>query len=518
MKTRTYFLILLALLPLLIFRDFTPDNELRYLSIADEALENGTLFTFTNHGEPYADKPPLYLWGVMLGKLLLGTHSLLFLGLFSVVPALVLLYLMDKWVTAEEPVGSGRRLSGVLMLATTAYFIGSGVVLRMDMLMCMFIVLALFTFYRSYRGEGSRWDGFLFPFYVFMALFTKGPVGILVPLVSVVTFLVVKRDFRSIPRYWGWKTWGILLLFSLVWFAGVLLEGGREYLDNLLVNQTVNRAVDSFHHKAPFYYYLVAVWYILAPWSLLYIGTILLGVTERLIRTDLRKFFLVVILTTLVMLSLISGKIQIYLLPAFPFFTYLALLLLPEIRRRGWVKLFIALPAALLVLVLPALAVAVASGRAEAQWLFSPFIYIGGAVLSAAALLALWYLYQRDNLYGAVNRMATGILVALFALSFAVPAFNPWIGYGAFTRKGLEIASERGLNRFYYYKVKRPGNMDVYLHTDPLPLTLEELEQGIYGDGILFVREKEVEREPELKSFIEGKEQYQEGKHRIIVL
>jgi len=45
-----YILYLVAVLPVFIFRDFTPDNELRYLSIADEALRNGSVFTFTNHG------------------------------------------------------------------------------------------------------------------------------------------------------------------------------------------------------------------------------------------------------------------------------------------------------------------------------------------------------------------------------------------------------------------------------------------------------------------------------------
>lgn len=64
-----YFLYLgvcLALLPILLMCDFTPSNELRYLSIADEALRNHVFFAFTNHGVPYADKPPLYFWIVMM--------------------------------------------------------------------------------------------------------------------------------------------------------------------------------------------------------------------------------------------------------------------------------------------------------------------------------------------------------------------------------------------------------------------------------------------------------------------
>ena len=54
-----YFALIFALLPIILWRDFTPSNELRYLSIADEALQNHTFFSFTNHGIPYADKPPL---------------------------------------------------------------------------------------------------------------------------------------------------------------------------------------------------------------------------------------------------------------------------------------------------------------------------------------------------------------------------------------------------------------------------------------------------------------------------
>jgi len=107
-----YILLIVAVLPMFILRDYTLSNELRYMSIADEALRNGDIFTFTNHGIAYADKPPLYLWIVMLGKLLFGTHSMLFLGIFSFIPALVILYTMDKWVKKIVP--ENDRLNGQL--------------------------------------------------------------------------------------------------------------------------------------------------------------------------------------------------------------------------------------------------------------------------------------------------------------------------------------------------------------------------------------------------------------------
>ena len=84
-------LMLLTLSPLMALRDYTPSNELRYLSIVDEALQDGHVLAFTNHGEDYADKPPLYFWLMMLFKLLLGEHNMYVLSLLSFIPACIII-------------------------------------------------------------------------------------------------------------------------------------------------------------------------------------------------------------------------------------------------------------------------------------------------------------------------------------------------------------------------------------------------------------------------------------------
>ena len=299
MKNRLRYLpyvFLLALLPVMVLRDFTPSNELRYLSIADEALRDGRFFAFTNQGEPYADKPPLYLWLVMLGKTLFGGHRMWFLALFSFVPAMVILRTMDRWVRSE--LDERARFCGAMMLMSSALFLGLAVFLRMDMLMCMFITLALHAFWRIYSSPdgGSSRDRTLFPVFVFAALFTKGPVGVLVPLLSTVVFLAVTKRLRTLGRYWGLRSWAILSAGCALWFFMVWRDGGTEYLNNLLFHQTIDRAVDAFHHKAPVYYYLITMWYSLAPWSLLIACVWGTAAAERVRLTDLEKFFVAIIL------------------------------------------------------------------------------------------------------------------------------------------------------------------------------------------------------------------------------
>ena len=205
----TFIFTALCLLPVMLLRDFTPDNELRYLQIADEAIENGNVFAFTLQGEAYADKPPLYLWLVILSRLLLGKHSMLILSLFSLIPAFITIHVMDKWV---KPGGAVDRISVAFMMMTCALFLGASVFLRMDMLMTMFIVLALYSFWQLYEDHSSgsgtvdrKRHEILLPVWIFLALFTKGPVGILMPPLAIICFLLLKKKGSEIGRYLGWK-------------------------------------------------------------------------------------------------------------------------------------------------------------------------------------------------------------------------------------------------------------------------------------------------------------------------
>ena len=79
------FFLCLSVLPIFIFRDFTPNNELRYVSIVEEALKNGHFITFYNQGAAYADKPPLYFWIIMLGHILFGKNLILFIGVVNLI-------------------------------------------------------------------------------------------------------------------------------------------------------------------------------------------------------------------------------------------------------------------------------------------------------------------------------------------------------------------------------------------------------------------------------------------------
>lgn len=516
MKYGKYILWLVVLIPLLLLRDYTPDNELRYLNIADEALRNGRLFTFFNEGVAYADKPPLYLWIVMVSRSLFGVHSMLWLGLFSILPAFVILYIMDRWTSRE--LNSANRLTGQLMLLTTAYFIGGMVVLRMDMLMTMFIVLALWTFYRMYVGEGRHFDRWLLPVYAFLALFTKGPFGIMIPVASIVAFLLVKKEIRTVGKYLGWRFWVPLFALCLGWFGCVYAEGGDAYLNNLLFNQTVNRAVDSFSHKKGFFFYFQTSGFALAPWSLLYAGMLLVAAGKKLVRTNLESFFLTVFVVTFIMLSFISAKLEIYLLPAYPFIAYFSIMMLQRVEWRKWSALLVALPAIVLLSAFPV--VFVLAGRVVSmKMLDTYFVYIAAFILTVAGFYALYLLYKRKMMNKAINSIAIGLLCAIFAGSFFVPDINEEIGYGCLARKAEELAEEHHIDTYISYKVPRSSGMEVYLNQRVEGLEWDTLQTALSQNGhvILLLRNKVIKREEPLQKLIADKERYEVGGYSVVV-
>lgn len=512
MKPVRYILIFACFVPLFLLRDFTPNNELKYLSIADEALREGHFFTFWNHGTAYADKPPLYLWIVMFGKWLLSTHNLFFLSLFSIIPALLIIYIMDKWTAGFLP--DEMRQPGQYMLITSGLFTGAAIVLRMDMLMCLFIVLALYSFYKLYTGTAKRREHFLLPLYIFLAIFSKGPIGFIVPLCSIVVFLLLKKETRHFGQYMGWRQWSLLLGLCLLWFGAVYAEGGHDYLYNLLFNQTVNRAVDSFHHKAPFWYYFKTIWYSLAPWTLFYAAVILIGLKKRMVRTDLEKLFLTIIGTTFLLLSLFSSKLDIYLLPIFPFIAYLSFLLFPKIPQK-YLYFTIGIPAFAFMLAFPGMFVALR--HIELPLPDCPSVFIATLILSVGGIVSLIYLFKKQLIRPA-NIISTSILLAILTGSLAFPKLNPYIGFGDLAYETEKIGKEKDINNYFFYQFRSGENIDSYLNQEIKncnSIQLAELEKT--QDFILLIKNKDLKNDRELRQFTKNKEIYPIGNYSIII-
>lgn len=497
-----YVLYIIALLPIICLRDFTPANELRYLSIADEAIENGNFFAFTNQGIPYADKPPLYIWGIMLCRVIAGHHYMWLLSFMSIVPAIVIARIFDRWT--ESLIDDKYRLTMQLMLLTSGIFLVSSVTLRMDIMMCMFIVLALYEFWKIYKHIGRlHMHQWLFPIYVFLAVFTKGPLGFLIPLICTIVYLLIIRKPGAIFKVWGWRCWLMLISLCAIWFGSVYADGGTDYLNNLLFHQTMDRAVKSFHHAAPFYYYFICSWYCLVPWTLSIPALIITALFKHKRPYELQGFFITVAVTTIVMLSCISSKIQIYMLPAIPFIIYASAISFPVYQTNRWIKLGLAVVACIFTVVFPAFIVV--KSIMNNPMIASGWFWVTAVIMSSFGILTLWALYGNNltqRVTKSIGLLGACMLAVIFTAGFAMPTLNPYIGFKPLSDKILEVHKlHPETNRVQTWFVKRPENMDVFYNLPIIEIEDENyfpkhLKDNVKQPYILVTRIKKLDMLP----------------------
>lgn len=520
-----------CVLPMMILRDPSPSNELRYLSIVEEALEGGHFFCFYNQGIPYTDKPPLFFWLLMFFRLFCSSTCMWLPILFTaLIPSFVTVAVMDRWLrlaTGEQSAlwrvaSASFFLAGMLVMIQTFF-------LRMDMLMTMFIVLALFTFWKMYTGRGARKaDRWLLPLYIFLALFTKGPVGFFAPVLIIVAFLTLEKSLKRLPEFLGWQQWLVMLLLFGGWILGAWLEGGGEYIRSLLFHQTLDRAVNAFTHKQPFWWYIPTLLYTVLPYTLLMIPAVVFLYTKRDRSDSFGRLLLTSIAVIFIMLSAFSGKLAIYLTPILPFMAYL----MPKFgtmtdgRAESGKKAALMVPAAIFAIAglgLPLIwalhAVEPFRGIALRLALATPYIFcttiLATCLTLGLASVAACFAIARCGWQKGAVALTAAIYLGVFAAGCTIAPLNEFTGY----KKAAEAAIAAGgpdceVNTLL---VPRPENMDVYLGCDVCDWK-EDIDGFVAGDHrgeVLIVPTDLAISDTRLKEFLESRESVTAGEYSI---
>lgn len=451
-----YFVLLF--IPVSLFRDFTPDNELRYLSISNEMMKDGHYFILKNHGEIYSDKPPLYIWLINGSKYLFNEYHMIVLALFSIIPAFIIVLVMNKWI--KNHLNKEESITGTLMLMTTAVFMGAAVTIRMDMLMVMFITLALYFFYRVYeRKSRNKYEAYLIYLFIFLALFTKGPMGVIVPLLSIIIFLLLNKRENIIKDMKLYKGLGLLTGLTALWFIAVFVEGGKEYLYQLVYKQTVKRSINAFTHARPIYYYLKTMLYTFLPWTLFYLYGIFNSIKNYKKIQKIEQFFLIIIISTFVFLSLVSGKLDVYLLPIYCFLPFLSLMRFKESNNKKKVLIFTFIPSIMILIAVSLLLPGLLKKNMEINisvilMYLSPVIYI----------FAIKNLFE-NNYLNTVKGVFYGMTLFILFATFNLGEINKTIGLN-YIAKIVSKDSDFKSYKFYSYLEPDFRNIDVLLNKE----------------------------------------------------
>lgn len=303
--------------PSLFTRDPWNPDEPRYTEVAREMVVTGNYAVPHLNGEIYPDKPAPFFWMVaLLMQLGFGFASGRVVAAVASTGTLLLVCHLGRRLY-------GRQVGLLAALATlsTLLFAWIGKFGVLDPPLTFLVLAAIVCGVHAFGGEGRRSGAWWLGAYgaAGCGVLIKGPVAIIVPALVLLAYGVARR--RDVCKGGWWHLAGVGLMLAVVaaGMAPSLIQGGAEYRDNILVDQTKRRFEKRASHAKPFYFFWVTWPAYFLPWALLV--PIALASAIRAARSGrepqswLPALWLLVVL---VFFSIPEGKRERYILPVIP--------------------------------------------------------------------------------------------------------------------------------------------------------------------------------------------------------
>lgn len=242
----------------------TDPVESNYTLTAREMLEAGDWLSPRIYGNYWFDKPVFYYWELMVSYLVFGISNF-----SSRLPAVIFALLnagLTFWL-AKRLYGLRVGLAALMIVGTSLEFWYLGKAVITDMTLMFFFNAALTMFCLGFRENNRR---FYLPGYFFagLAVLTKGPVGLLLPGLIVIAFLLYRGRFRELLHL---KWLPGLAVFSLVgcsWYYFMYRQHGSAFLEGFLGVHNYLRATVSEHPRDDVWFYYLLIFLLgFCPWS-----------------------------------------------------------------------------------------------------------------------------------------------------------------------------------------------------------------------------------------------------------
>ncbi|MDR1343932.1 MAG: glycosyltransferase family 39 protein [Tannerellaceae bacterium] len=342
-KPLTTILIICAasVLPWIGLGDFSTKGEPREAAVAISMLESGNHTLPQTYADEFAYKPPMAHW-MMAALSIPSGHVSEFTSRLPSALAYITLIGVTLFFFGQRNTRFQETFIAALLLLTSIEIHRAGTTARVDMLLTTFIVTGLYTLYRWDDCRELKGLPISIPLLLGCAALTKGPVGIVLPLLTFGIYLLALSKYKLPTILKALLYAGTSSLFlPLIWYAAAWKQGGNDFI-NIVMAENFGRF---FHAPVAINYELGhenGIWYNLLtllagfmPWTiliLLSLPAIKLPHHMTSLKTLPRKalasfrsmekpkqFSLIALICILVFYSIPSSKRSVYLMPAYPF-------------------------------------------------------------------------------------------------------------------------------------------------------------------------------------------------------
>ena len=173
----------------------TNPDEVFYVQTAKEMVNHHSWLTPYLFDAPQFEKPVLTYWFLRIGFMIFGATSFgtrFFPALFATIGVIAVYFLVILGYRDSK-----KAFMSALILMSSGFYIGLARTVFTDMIFTVFILLALLAFFWGYSCREKKMPGILL-FFIFsgLAVLTKGPLGLILPSLTVLLFLICTKKIK----------------------------------------------------------------------------------------------------------------------------------------------------------------------------------------------------------------------------------------------------------------------------------------------------------------------------------
>jgi len=287
-------------------------HEAYYAEAVREMLESGIWSEFFFNYEPRFQKPPMTYWLMGASAVVLGLSEFslrLPIVICSLLTVLVV-YHLGKLLYSEK-IG----LISMLIFSMSLQFVWFRHYASPEIPLTFFLTLSFYWFCKGNKSDDPRWIYGAF-IILGLAVLTKG-----FPYLILFFSIVILSDLSFLKRKTSTLIYGLLLcgFIGLSWPVYMAINQGNDYTD-VLFAETIGRAMGKtagggFIEKLLFYPQTL-LWSVF-PFSLVFYYWLIRILQKKSWRSEL-SFPLIWLLVFLVVFTISSGKLPVYILQAHP--------------------------------------------------------------------------------------------------------------------------------------------------------------------------------------------------------
>jgi 4-amino-4-deoxy-L-arabinose transferase-like glycosyltransferase len=265
--------------------------------------------------------PPMYWWAAAIAVRLVGWNEI---GLRapSILATAITSAILYLWLASS--LSRRAAIWSVPVLLSAQYIADAARQPRMDAILMMFLTAAMVCLERAISQNPKR--KLLLAIAAFAmggAILTKGPLGVILPGLTLSIFLGVERRFSELFHFDVIATFVVAVAIGGIWYLAALRVGGSAFFQFQIVHGLFRRFLGAAagtvgECQNPFYYFIPRLVSGFLPWSLFYPALVMMLWTGRSKTPTPVSFAVCWFAAILGFFTISAGKCMVYILPLFP--------------------------------------------------------------------------------------------------------------------------------------------------------------------------------------------------------